>query len=65
MENGLDSVTILSKSSATGDALSTACYVLGLEKGKDLIEHYDDVEAIFIGSDGTVTMTEGAKALIA
>jgi thiamine biosynthesis lipoprotein len=64
VENGLDSVTILSDSSATGDALSTACYVLGLEKGKELIEHYDSVNAIFIGSDGTVTMTEGAKAFI-
>lgn len=64
VENGLDSVTILSKSSAMGDILSTACYVLGLEKGKKLIESLDGIDAVFIGSDGTVTMTDGAKALV-
>ncbi len=64
VENGLDSVTILSKSSAMGDALSTACYVLGLEKGMELIGKFDGIDAVFIGSDGTVTMTDGAKALV-
>ncbi len=61
---GLDSVTILSKSSAIGDALSTAAYILGEEKGLELIKQYEGVDAIFIRTDGTVGMTDGAKALI-
>jgi thiamine biosynthesis lipoprotein len=64
VDNGLDSVTILSRSSVLGDALSTACYVRGLEEGMELVAGFDGVEAIFIGSDGTITMTEGAKALV-
>jgi thiamine biosynthesis lipoprotein len=64
VNEGLDSVTILSRSSATGDALSTACYVLGPEKGMALVKKYPGVEAIFIKSDGSVAMTDGAKALV-
>jgi thiamine biosynthesis lipoprotein len=63
VQNGLDSVTVLSGSSALGDALSTACYVLGEEKARQLIEGFDGVEAIFIASDGRVTATDGASAL--
>lgn len=65
VNEGLDSVTILSKSSAMGDALSTACYVLGIDKGMELAKKYDGVDAVFINSDGTVVMTDGAKALVA
>lgn len=50
-ENNLLSVTILSSSSADGDALSTACFVLGLEKGMELINRIDDVDAIFVTDD--------------
>lgn len=64
VNEGLDSVTILSKSSAMGDALSTASYVLGLDKGMELIKQYDGVDAIFVNSDGSVVMTDGAKALV-
>ncbi len=49
--NGLSSVTILSSSSADGDALSTACFVLGLERGMELIESLDGIEALFITDD--------------
>ncbi|MCD7817676.1 MAG: FAD:protein FMN transferase [Lachnospiraceae bacterium] len=50
-DNGLTSVTILSESSTEGDALSTTCFVLGLEEGLDLIESIDGVEALFITED--------------
>ena len=39
-------------------------YVLGEEKGLELIRQYEGVDAIFIRTDGTVGMTDGAKALI-
>lgn len=55
--NELLSVTILSKDSATGDALSTSCLLLGLEKGKELIKNTDGVEAIFITKDYEIITT--------
>lgn len=51
VRNNLLSVTILSDSSVTGDALSTSCFVLGLEDGMKLVESLDDVEAVFITDD--------------
>ncbi len=50
-ENDLLQVTILSESSADGDALSTCCFALGLEKGSDLITSLEDVRAVFITKD--------------
>lgn len=50
-DNGLLSVTILCGSSAEADALSTACFGLGLENGMALIEELEDTEALFITDD--------------
>ena len=61
VQNELASVTIISESSMEGDALSTAAFVLGQEKGLALIEGMKDVEAVFIGRDRAVTGTSGAK----
>lgn len=47
-ENGLLSVTVLCPDSVDGDALSTTCFLLGLDKGMELIESLPDTEAIFI-----------------
>ena len=41
-DTGLASVTILSDTSAQGDALSTTCFLLGIEKGMALVEQLDD-----------------------
>ena len=60
VQNELASVTIFSDSSMTGDALSTAAFAMGLEKGKAFIESIDGVEAVFIERDRTVTTTSGA-----
>ncbi|MCD8348400.1 MAG: FAD:protein FMN transferase [Lachnospiraceae bacterium] len=58
-DNGLVSVTILADSSTTCDALSTTCFVLGLEDGLELIESIDGVEALFITEDETMYRTSG------
>ncbi len=50
-DNGLTSVTITSKTSTEGDALSTACFVLGLDKGMELVESMDGIEALFMDED--------------
>ena len=55
--SGLHSVTIVSNNGLLSDALSTACFVLGEEKGKVLAESYG-VGALFVREDGSVTMTE-------
>ena len=59
-ESGVKSVTILSKNGMISDALSTACFVLGEEKGRLLAEKYG-VEALFISEDGNISMTEGMR----
>ncbi len=59
VENNLTSVTILSDSSMHGDALSTACFVLGLEEGMDLIESLDGFEALFITEEEDLYRTSG------
>lgn len=47
-DNELLSVTILSEESIDGDALSTACFALGLEEGQKLIESMNGIDAIFV-----------------
>lgn len=51
VQNDLLGVTILSDSSMKGDALSTYCYILGLERGLDYIRSLEDVEAVFVTKD--------------
>lgn len=46
--NGLLGVSIISPKSVDGDALSTACFALGLEEGIELINSLENIEAIFI-----------------
>lgn len=61
-ENGLTAVTILSDTSAEGDALSTVCFSLGLQKGLALVNSLENVEAIFITGDGELIYSEKAPA---
>lgn len=53
-ENNLYSVSIITDSSTKADALSTTCFLLGYEKGMELIQSMDGVEAIFITDDEKV-----------
>lgn len=59
-ESGLVSVTVLSDSGALSDALSTACFILGLEDGTALLEKYG-AEGIFIDENDRITVTDGLK----
>ena len=58
-ENNLYSVSIITDSSTEADALSTTCFLLGYEKGMELIQSMDGVEAIFITDDEKVHRTYG------
>jgi thiamine biosynthesis lipoprotein len=56
-ESGLISVTIIADSAITADALSTAMFVAGLEKGITLIEKYPRVEAVLVDEELQVYAT--------
>lgn len=54
-ETDVIGVTVVSKSSARGDALSTVCLLLGREEGSRLLEAEDDVlGALWVDSAGEV-----------
>lgn len=64
IENELAGVTIISENSVDGDGLSTACFVLGMEKGKALIEAIEGIEAVFITKEGKMEGTSGMGSRI-
>lgn len=59
VQNTLASVTIVCAKSADADALSTACFVMGEERARTLIESLPDTEALFVRRDGTLSATTG------
>lgn len=63
VDNGLISVTVISESGVVTDALSTACFVLGIENGMKLAEEYG-CEAIFITADKKICTTEKVSSEI-
>ncbi|MBO5227659.1 MAG: FAD:protein FMN transferase, partial [Lachnospiraceae bacterium] len=63
-DSGLYSVTIISDESYVGDALSTACLVMGLEAGMELIESMDNVYAVFIDDEYNIFYSDGAEDFV-
>lgn len=61
-DSGLHSVTIITEDGALSDALSTACFIMGKEKGLELAEKYG-AEALMVGDGGEITMTDGMKEI--
>ena len=58
-DTGLSGVSIVSSLGAVGDALSTACFVMGPEKGMELIESLPGIEALFITEDEELIPSSG------
>lgn len=58
-ESGVVSVTIISDNSTKADALSTAAFIKGAEKGMALIESYENTEAVFLLDDGSIIYSKG------
>ena len=64
-QSGLSSVSIVTSNGTLGDGLSTALYIMGLEKGSDYWRaHRDAFEAIFIADDGSLYATSGLQGRI-
>lgn len=61
-DSGLRSVTVVTKDGQLSDALSTACFVLGWEKGMALAQFYG-AEALFVTDEGSIVMTPGMEDL--
>ncbi len=58
---GLQSVTIVAPDGVTADAMSTAVFVLGKDKGLALIETMPDVAGLVVDRHGSVFMSEKAR----
>ena len=60
---GFTSVSIVTKSSADGDALSTALFCMSYEEGLALIESIPDTEAMWVFPDGREMTSSGFDGL--
>lgn len=61
VQNGLVQVSILAKNSVDADALSTLCFVLGVEQAKNIVESMEDTYAFFLKEDGSMEYSKGAR----
>jgi len=61
-DNGLAAVSIITNKSIDADGLSTSTFLLGLEKGLELIENTEDTEAIFVTTDKKIYLTSGIRS---
>ena len=61
VDNGLLSVTIVSEKAVIADALSTAVFALGWERGIELITSVPGAEGIFVFDDFSVRLTPGIR----
>jgi len=58
-QSGLRGTTVIAPDGATADALATAAFVMGPEKGLALLERWEGVEGVLITDDGTILTTSG------
>jgi len=61
VENSVVSTTIIAQKSEDGDGLSTATFVLGKDKGIELLESLEGVEGIVVMENREVYLTSGIK----
>lgn len=60
----IQSVTVIHKNNAYADGLVTAVFVMGKEKGLNLIESLNDSEAMIIDEDGNIFYSSGFEKFL-
>jgi len=63
VDNGLLSVTIVTERSMEADALSTAVFAMGYERGRVLIDSIPNAEVVFVFADRSVKITGGLSGI--
>lgn len=58
------SVTVIAKEGVWADGLDTGIFVMGPERGMELVERLPDVEAIIVDRDGHMLVSSGLKSRI-
>ncbi len=58
---GVTNATVLASDTLTADALSTVVFVLGTERGLELLETLADVEGVLIDNKGEIHYTSGLE----
>lgn len=61
---GLQSVTVINESNSFADALATAVFVMGKEKGMKLIENLNNTEAMIIDEEGKIFYSSGFEKFL-
>jgi thiamine biosynthesis lipoprotein len=61
---GLQSVTVINESNTFADALATAVFVMGKEKGMRLIENLNNTEAMIIDEEGKIFYSSGFEKFL-
>lgn len=64
VDSGIISSTIITTEPLIADALSTACFLIGVENGIELIEGIMGTEAIFVKTNGEIIVTSGIGEII-
>jgi FAD:protein FMN transferase len=64
VKNGLVSVTIIADDSMDADALSTAVFVSGYEKGLSILKNYGEAQAVFVFENKSVIATPGSDFML-
>jgi thiamine biosynthesis lipoprotein len=54
-------VSVVAKEGLWADGLDTGIFVLGAERGMELVEQLEDVEAVIVDAHGRVLVSSGLR----